>query len=245
MFEERNKMLAHAAVQFLTAKAEVGQQILEIAHAFYQPERVLQYVGADKKFRVASFTMADVRTDLKVIIDRSKLLPSPSAERAKMLEALQAGAFDPINNVDDKIAVFKVLEFGTVQELITDRLQEEENAERENVEMTEGAEAWAMPRIDSMAPAPAPGERPRVLQGYPTNPYDDDEVHVRVHLRHIRSEEFRALDPKFQQPIHLLHLQEHQGKIEEAQMKRLAMEMALKGGQGQKGKPSAPKAASA
>lgn len=245
MFQENNKMLGHPAVQFLIAKAKVGQQLLEIAKSRYEPERVIRYVGEDKKFRVLSFMMADVRSDLHVIIDPGKLLTSPSAERAKMLETLQAGAFDPVNSVEDKITVFKSLEFGTVQDMISDRIQEEENQEREIVEMVEEAQVWAQPRIDSMAPQPAPGEQPRILQGYPTNPYDDDETHVKVLLRYVRSEEFRALEPRYQQPVLLLHLQEHQGKIQKRMMQQLEMEMALKGTQGQKGKASAPKAASA
>jgi hypothetical protein len=245
MFEERNKSLLHPATQFLLAKAAVGQQLLELARANYTPERVIHYVGKDKKFRVLRFFMADIRSDLHCIIDRSTMLPSPSAERAKMLEALQAGAFDPANNEDDKIEVFKILEFGTVQDMITDRLQEEENQDREIEEMIQDAEGWARPRADSMATEPGPDGGPQTVQGYPTNPYDDDEAHVRVLLRYIRSEEFRDLEPRYQQPILLLHLQEHQGKIQQAEQDQLEMEMALKGTQGEKGRPSAPKVASA
>lgn len=248
ILDERNKSLVHAATQFLIAKALVGQQLLELEHRYYSPNRVIKYVGEDKRFRVLSFSMADVQTDLHVIIDRSKILSSPTSERARMTEALQAGALDPINNPNDKIDVFKVLEFGTVQDMITDRLQEEENAEREILEMNETWEELIQPRADMMAPQEIDQETgrpmPRIVRGLSTNPYDDDETHVRVHLRFVRSEEFRALEPKAQS-VHLLHLEEHQGKIEAKQMQQLMMMEALKGGQGQKGRPSPPKVASA
>ena len=242
IFEERNKGLVHPATQFLIAKARVGQQLLEIAHLRYSPERVIQYVGDDKKFRVLSFSMSEVSTDLLVIVDRGKILSSPAATRARIMEMVQIGVVDPVNNPEDREAVFKALEFGGVDELISDRLQEEENQEREIAEMLADPIGWITPRVDRGAPIPPQGESAKVVRGYPTNPWDDDVAHERVLKRFIRSEEFRELDPAVEQPLIFLHWQEHKAKIEQAMMQQAILQQALQGSPGQKGKPSAPKA---
>lgn len=240
VFEERNKMLAHPAMNYVMAKERIGRQMLALAKKFYTEDRVISYIGEDRRFRALSFKRADLQTDLRVVIDRSKLISSPSAVRARVLEMIQLGAVDPMNNPDDREAVFKALEFGGVEEIISDRLQEEENQEREIDEIVMDPTKWMEPRFDMMAPAGEDG-MPSQTQGYPTGEFDDHRAHMRVLTRFIRSEEFRRLDP-ISQSVILQHAKTHQGILREQEIQALMMQQALAGGAGQKGQPSKPKA---
>lgn len=248
MLDERNKLLIHPAENFVLALVDVGRHMLELAHKRYDEGRILSYVGEDRRYRVLHFKRATVDTDLRVIVDQQKLLSSPTAVRARIMEMAQNGVLDPLNRPEDREDVLRALDFNSVDRMVSDRLQEEENQEREIEEMIADPEGWIQPRADMMAPESAFQENPEtgaleppVVQGYPSNPYDDDEAHARVLRRFMRGEEFRGLDP-FAQQVLLLHLQEHQGKLQAAMMQQLAMQEALKGTAGEKGSPSKPKA---
>ena len=237
MLAERDKPLILPAENFLLSKAEVGRHMLDLASKRYPEDRILHYVGQDRKYRVLEFRRADIVTDLRVVVDRGKVLASPAAARARVLEMVQLEVLQPGINPDDREAVLRALEFQTADGIVSDRLQEEENQEREIQEMVGDPIAWLRERADSMAPMSAEGEPPATVQGYPTNPFDDDQAHVRVLLRFVRSQEYRDLDPLAQQLL-VLHLQEHQGKIQQAMMQQMMMEQALSGGGSKKGEPS-------
>lgn len=244
MMEERNKQLIHPAENFLLAKELVGRHMLAIAKKRYPDERILHYVGEDRKFRVLEFRRADIDSDLRVMLDRGKMLASPAAMRARVQEAVQLQILNPAMNPDDRETVLRAMEFNSADHITTERLQEEENQEREILEMIADPAGWMQPRADMMAPLEVDQEtgeeKPRQVQGYPTNPFDDDQAHVRPLLRFVRSEEYRDLDP-LTQSLLMAHLQEHQSKIQQALMEQMAMQQALQGAPGQKGEPSQPK----
>lgn len=243
IFAERNKLMVEPAENFLTAKAKVGQQALELMHKFGSDEQTIQYVGANHQFRVLSFKRADVHADLRVIIDRQKILASPTAAKARLMESLQFGVLDP-TNPDDREAIHKALEFSTADELVTDRLQEEENQEEEIEAMTSDPARYLQGRADMMAPVEyeegGQMKPPEEQQGFPINPWDDHRIHARVCVRFLRSPEFRQLDPLAQSLV-IHHWEAHAAEVKAAQMEQLALEEALRGGAGEKGKPSQPK----
>lgn len=243
MMEERNKQLIHPAENFLLAKEGCGRQMLALGRKRYAPERVLHYVGADRKYRVQKFFTADIDADLRVMLDRGKLLTSPAAMRARVQESVQLGILNPAMNPDDREAVLRAMEFNAADHIASDRLQEEENQEREIDEMVADPAGWMQPRADMMAPQQVGEdglEVPRVVQGYPTNLFDDDAAHIRILLRFMRSSAYRDLDPLTQSLI-LSHLQEHQSKEQQRMMEQLAMQEAIQGSPGQKGEPSKPR----
>lgn len=244
MFHERNKMLIEPAMNHLGAAEMVGRQLLALCHWRYTDDRVVYYLGEDKRFRALKFKRADIRKDLRVLVERGTVLRGPTEAKAEMLEWVQAGILDPVNNPDDKIAAFKVLEFGVVDEIISDRLQEEENQERELEEMMADPDRWGAQRMDAFAPRqpdPRTGQpMPQETTGYPIGEFDDHRAHLRVLVRFIRSEEFRSLDLKSQGVI-IYHARMHQQTIQQQEMQALMIQAQLQGGQGQKGQPSRPR----
>lgn len=244
MFSERNKMLIEPAENFLGAQERVGRQALELASKLYPDEQVIQYVGEDKRFRVVSFRRADINANLRVMVDRERVLASPATEKARIVEAIQVGVLDPVNNPDDKEAVFKALEFGSAQELISDRIGEEELQEQEIEEMLADPTVWLEERADSRAPPqenPETGQmEPVRVRGYPINPWDDHRAHVKASVRFMRSPEFRALDEASKSVVEM-HWQAHQSELDKAMMQQMMLQEALRGGGGEKGKPSQPK----
>lgn len=242
MFEERNKMLSHPALNFVEAKRQVGRQMLALAHRFYDEERTVHYLGEGREYRALKFKGADVNYDLRIIVDRSRLMESPATSRARVMEMVQLGIVDPINNPEDKEAVFKVLEFGNVSELVADRLQEEENQEREIDEMLANPFKWMAERADMMAPEQ--DGMPTKTRGYPLNPYDDHAAHLRVLRRFLRSTEGRKMDP-YRQSVVMQHYQAHEAEVQRLQMQMMMMQAMTQGAPGQKGRASQPRQAAA
>lgn len=245
-FAEKNKVLIHPAENFLLSKELVGRHMLALAHKNYSDERIVHYVGEDRRWRALHLKRSDIQTDLRVVIDRGKMLQSPAMVRARIMELLQLGTLNPADP-DEREAILKAMEFQIADELVSDRLVEEENQEREIEEMLADPVSWIQPRTDMMAPQEAwkPDEAtgqpvPPQKRGYPTNPHDDDRIHSRTLTRFMRSEEFRELDP-ISQSLLLLHQQEHDAKIQAAMMQQLMMQQATQGAPGQKGAPSQPK----
>lgn len=248
LLEDRNKLLMHPAKNFLLAKEDVGRQKLALAAKFYPDERILHYVGEDQRYRVLQFRRADIRADLRVMMVKGEVLTSPGHMRARVQEMVSLGVLDPLNNPDDRESVLRALEFRSGQRLVTERLTEQENQEREIDEMIADPIGWMQPRVDMQAPMDAwqfnevTGEsQPPVVQGYPTNPYDDDQIHAKGLKTFMRSQEYRDLPPATQSLL-LLHLEEHERKIQAAMMQELMLQQALQGAPGEKGTPSKPRA---
>ena len=236
MEEKANKLLAPTAKLALISQVEVGRSLLGLAKSFYGEDRTIHYIGEDKRFRAVSFHASDISVDLRVIIDPGRLITSPTVEKAKVVEYIQAGAVDPINNPDDREAVFKALAFGSAEELIADRLMEEENQEREIAEMVADPLKYLKSKPNMMAPEGAPPE-----MGYPIDPdVDDHRAHLKVTTRYIRSPEYRALDPITQSVIRMHH-RAHQMIYQMAMAQQMQAIQAQKGAPGDKGRASQPK----
>ena len=234
MLEEKKSLLIPAAKNFLSAQQLVGRSILRIARRRYTEERVANYIGHDRKWRAITFKSGDINDDLRVTVGRGGYFSNPTAERARIMELLQLGALDPVNNQEDKEAVLKAMEFGTADEFIQDRLQEEENQEREILEMISDPAAYVGERQAAFG---APGD---TEAGYPINDWDDDRAHARVLLRFIRSDEFRRLDPITQSLLNY-HLRAHQAREAQRMEQQLALQQAIAGQGKPAGKPSQPR----
>lgn len=234
MLEEKKSLLIPAARNFLSAQETLGKLTLRLARRRYTQERVANFIGPDRKWRAITFKSGDINDDLRVVVGKGGLFSNPTAERARVMEMVTSGILDPINNPEDKESVLKAMEFGTADEIVQDRLQEEENQEREILEMVSDPVKWAGERQAQFGP---PGE---MEVGYPINDWDDDKAHVRMLLRYIRSDEYRQLD-KFTQSVVVYHLRAHQAREAQRMEQQIALQQAL-GSQGsQPGKASQAK----
>lgn len=231
MVEEKNKALLPAAKSALRATVTAGRMMLQIAKHNYTSRRIVRYVGEDNAYRVLAFDAADIVTDLRVT-GEPEFFKTKATERAQMVEYVQTGVLDPINNPEDKTTVLKVLAFGNAEEAIAERLADEDNQDREWEDMTSDPLRYL-----------TQNDMGQQMLHYPTQPFDDDAIHERVMRRRMKSGEWRQLDPVSRQLL-LQHYQEHVQKIQMA----VQQQMQMQAGQAQggskaatRGQPSRPK----
>lgn len=228
MIAEKNKALLPAARSMVKATLTAGRMMLQIAKHNYTGHRILRYVGEDNAYRELAFDAADLVADLRLVAE-PQYFQTRATERAQMIEYAQAGLIDPINNPEDRIIALKTLAFGNAEQAIAEKLADEDNQDRE----------W-----DEMVSDPLKFQKPNYagqpMLNYPTNPFDDDQVHVRVMRRRMKSEEWRRLDPVSRQLL-LQHHEEHQQKIQQAMQAQMQLQQATQGAGRTKGQPSRPK----
>jgi hypothetical protein len=231
MIEEKNKSLIPAARSALRATLIAGRMMLRLARSHYTMRRTIRYVGEDNAYRVLEFEGADIQTDIR-IVGEPEFFRTKAVEKAQVVEWVQAGVLNPSQDPDDKIAVLKTLAYGSAEQIIAERLADEENQDRE----------WEEMKADPLKYLKQEEGIGQMLH-YPTEPFDDDDTHVRVLTRRMKTSEFRDLDPIARQLISQ-HLQEHQSKIEQRRMQQmmLAMQMNSRGSApSQPGQPSRPR----
>lgn len=232
LVEEKNKSLLPAARSALRATVEGGRMMLRIARSHYTMRRTMKYVGEDNAYRVMEFEGADIQTDIR-IVGEPEFFRTKAVDQQRVVEWVQAGVLNPQMDPDDKIAVLKTLAYGNAEQIIAERLADEENQEREWDEMS--ADPLKFVTND---------EEVGQMLNYPTQPFDDDETHIRVMVRRMKSAEFRDMDP-FAKQLLMQHLQEHQMKVQQAMIRASMMQSQMQGGQGsapaQRGRPSQPK----
>lgn len=232
LVEEKNKSLLPAARSALRATLDAGRIMLRLARSNYTTRRTMQYVGEDNAYRVMEFEGADLQTDIR-IVGEPEYFRTRAVEQQRVVEWVQAGVLNPQLDPDDKIAVLKTLAYGNAEQIIAERLADEENQDREWEEMA--ADPLKFVKND---------EEYGQMLSYPTEPFDNDETHMRVMTKRMKTAEFRDLDPIAKQLI-LQHYEEHQIKVQQRMMQQMMMNAQMQGGQGsapaQRGRPSQPK----
>lgn len=232
LVEEKNKSLLPAARSSLRATVEAGRMMLRIARANYTMQRTMRYVGEDNAYRTMQFEGADIQTDIR-IVGEPEFFRTKAVDQQRVVEWVQAGVLNPQLDPNDKIAVLKTLAYGNAEQIIAERLADEENQERE----------WDEMSSDPLKFVENDEEVGQMLN-YPTQPFDDDEAHIRVMVRRMKTAEFRDMDP-FAKQLLMQHLQEHQMKVQQAMMQQAMMQQSMQGGQGsapaQRGQPSRPR----
>lgn len=228
MIEEKNKALLPAAKAALRATLLGGRMALQLAKHNYTSSRIIRYVGEDNAYRVLQFEAADIVTDLR-IVGEPEYFKTRASERAQVVEYVQAGVLDPINNPEDKTTVLKVLAFGNAEQAISERLADEENQDREWEEMSADPMRFLV-KNDFGEP----------MLDYPINPFDDHPTHERVMRRRMKSGEWRQLDAVTRQLL-LQHYTAHVQEVQRAMMAQMQMQQAQSAKPSPKGQPSRPK----
>lgn len=219
--EERDKPLQIPAEASLAVDVDVGRKLLALGRMFYGEERVLRYYGDGGEWITERFSGADLNNDIRVLSEPGSLISSKAAERAEVLDMVEAGVLDPINNPDDRRAVLKALEWGIADEATREKLQDELQQEGEIARMIRNPAQY-------------------MQEPYPVMPWEDHAAHKRVLERLFRTAEFDQLDPATQSVL-AAHHQMHAQAEEEAMRRQLEMMESLKGAPGEKGKASQPR----
>lgn len=216
-----NAVIAIPKKQIIRADRRVMEACLCIAQKKYTEQRTIQVEGMDASFEVRYLKGADLRghTTLSMTAE-SGLLDSKAARQQNVLDYVQLGILDP-KNPEHQEAILKMLDVGSVDDYVRERLLDERNAQLEN---------------DMMSTLPEPG-KPLVTPK--PRDFEDHLVHIKTHNVFRKSNEYRLLPPQQQQVVDL-HVQEHQIMLQAQLDAQMQADASQRGMPGEKGKPSPP-----
>lgn len=217
--EERFRPLSIPAKAMLRGVRDTGRGLIAIGKLYYGKNRLLRYLGEDNDWVIETFDGANLVTDIRIVGEPS-VMDTRTSERAEMLDAINAGAFNPQFDEETRLLILKGLHYNTSEEFISRKLQAEKNQERE---------------IQNMIADPLRyGE-----QGYPVMEWEDHKIEAARCIAFMYSPEFRKLTPQVQAVI-TQHWKQHQMYIEQQLQAEMQMQAALRGTPGQKGQASQP-----
>jgi len=214
---ENNAVLAPTAENLLRAIVEVGTHMLQLAGQNYTEARMIQTIGPGNEYDVRTIRGADLRGNYRLqLISQPGVLETAEAKEATVLEAVQLGILDP-KDPDVQPLLWRVLNFGTSQEVVNMFTQQTVAEEREIERMT---------TIPDYMPEPKPWNLPI--------------PRLRVLEKFLNSHAFEVLNPLQQQKI----AQRWQAfvQIRSQQLEQqMQAQMMMSGGAQPKGEPSQPK----
>lgn len=228
----------------------MGRQALVLMVQFWKQERLVKVAGPGETMSARMLTGADVAsgTDLRVTIGTG-LPQSRSARQAFVTELMDKGYIPPDVGL-------KAIEAGALGDLFRVLQIDEQQAERENVEMMEliteeEYNEWLagqqpdleLPGLDPGAPAnpmadpmAAGPEAPQVdpMTGapvpepsfYPINEFDRHPVHIEMIERAMKGQAFKAL-PQWRQDVMLAHRRAHMAAMTQYLMTQQQMQAAM------------------
>lgn len=169
--EADNTPLSPLVRQIADGYSRLFTKILERDHQFYDEERVIAYVGENNENDTVLFLADRHVTPLRAEVTPEAVMPESRASKmARILEVLKTfpGVFDPQR---DRPFLFRLLEFGDVDQLWEDADLDRQKQGRENRKMMQG-------------------------QPVPTDSIDDHGIHLAVINRFRKSPEWDTMDPR-------------------------------------------------
>lgn len=184
MLEEKSQVLIPTQRMAFEADEAVARNLLSLAQRYYTGDRVLRYIGEDGDYEVLNFTRADLNNDLRVTA-KPDVTYSGAVAKAEIMDMIQIGALDPINNPTDKALALRALDFETTDDLIKRKRRGETRQENEIERMIRDAVRYI-------------GEG-----GYPAQEWEPHEDHLRILEDFFQTDEFEKLDPKVRALLHM------------------------------------------
>lgn len=219
MSEQRDIALTVSSKAALIATRDVGRMGLGLCQMFYRDQRTLRYLGDNREWNFVDFTGADLTNDI-IIEGEPSLLNTSAQQRAELLDVINAGGLDPINNADDRALFLSGMHYRTNDQIMEDKLRAQKHAEDAIRDMIADPLRY--------------GE-----VGYPVMPWQDAEREARVLANFMYTREFQKLPPMTQSVITMYWM-----SLAQLQMAKAAEEQAAvastKGAPSQPGKASQP-----
>lgn len=167
--EADNTPLGPLAQRIAQAYGQMGTKQIMLAQRFYKEPRMLTVTGEGHETEVLEFLGDRHPTELVVKCSVDSILPeSRAARQQRTLEAIQAGAIDPVKHHDK---VIRMLEMGDVNEIWEEQDADIQKARRENKKLLAGVFV-------------------------PVDTFDDDIPHMAVHDRVRKSVEYEQMPPQ-------------------------------------------------
>ena len=218
-FGEKNRIITPIARRALLLDRDVGRQTLALCRERYPLERTVMVAGDIGEYEALAFKAADLHHDVRVQgepMDADQAM----AFKAELMDLMQVGALDPVNNREHWRMMINAFEYKTLDEGMRDFTLDQRNQEREIREILADPAKY-------------------IESGFPVAEFEDHVVHAETVARFMKGDEFRELD-EVSQSVLYVHYQQHVQVVQEAMMAQMKMAEATQGAPGAKGQASQP-----
>lgn len=203
------------------ALRDVGSMILFEVQQHFTTPRLITIYGDDRQSDVMSFTADMLRGHTEVHVQEGSLLPrSPAVERKRLMEASELGYINPQDPRALRLWI-KTARVQNADSLLADFALHERRADQENQMFGSDDPSVGMPIVEE---------------------FDNHQAHIDKHLEFLLSDRYEVMTKEA--PVlartAVAHYQRHIQFQQQQMMAQLQMQMALKGGPGEKGTPSQP-----
>jgi hypothetical protein len=206
--EQDDQMLAPTFLTFEKGLGKIGAIALKVLANNVNEQRLIKLVGKDRQIETMVFSGRDLLGkkmgepgvnyfDVECQMG-SQLPQSRSAREAFVMGLVQNGILD---RLQDRKLIFKILELGSEEPVLTDEQLDRQAARRENLQLAQGIQVEPMP-------------------------WDNDSVHIEEHTRFEKQPEF--LKNMMPQSVGVIeaHKSWHQMRIQQASMPQQPMQVA-------------------
>jgi hypothetical protein len=198
---------------------KVGKQALSIIADMWELPKIIRTIGTDSAFDAVELKGSDIARGLDIRVERGSMLPeSKTAKQALLMDMAKMGFISPENLLD-------LLPMGGVKRLTEIIKVDMSQAQRENLKMKKldplELKLSAQEYQQKMLPDPMTGEvdpstfDPMTGQTLtqplpvPVNDFDNHKVHIEVHNRFRKTQEFELLDDSVKK-VFADHILQHQ-----------------------------------
>lgn len=167
------------------ANARAFEKMLDVAASRYDEGRLMTVVGEDKKVQIFPYKQELMAGKNRVIVTVGDGLPQNKTLRSEIVRRRWVdGYYGEPQDPKVRALVQKLDGSGMVADLYNDTLLDEMRAEKENMEMAAGT--IVVPNMS-----------------------DNDDIHLQVHYRDMKTDEYRALD-EILQDLREIHCEQHE-----------------------------------
>ncbi len=221
--EQDDSKLAFSIYSVEEGVQRIGRHLLSYVQQYWGVGRLIKVLGKDGSFDAQVFSGADLRGTTDLRIQAGSALPhSKAARQALVMDMLKMGVIPPEK-------AMAAMDLGGLAGVMEDYQVDVRQAQRENLRMS----AY-QPQPQPPMQVPFGGQQPPAsVPEMPTNSYDNHAVHVDVHNKFRKSQQFENSDPMIKQMFEA-HVQLHQQETLRAQMQQ---QQPQQGGPPQQGPP--------
>lgn len=221
---------------------KVAKQIIELAIQYWDAPRLVKSIGRNNQISAKYLMQSDLKGATDVKIEGGSSMPESKAARIAMFSDFMARGYVP---PDQGLKLMNLPSMGQYYELVD---VDENQAIRENIALSElpvgqvqvarqqadmmvqGIQQQMPPGIDPMT-IPAFGQAMEAANEpfLPVHEWDNHDVHIMVHERHMKSQEFEEYPDEIKKEFEL-HRQRHIDMQSQKMMRDMFQQISQGGG---------------
>lgn len=238
--EQDQSFMAPTYTSIEMATQKVAKQTLMLAVQYWDEPRLIKAVGTDQAMSVRYLTRSDIKNGTDIRIEGGSSLPvSKAARTALFMDLISKGlipadkglellnlpnmrSYYAIIKVDENQATRENIKLRTVDPELIQQVRDQVEAQKQEmlqqISMQEGMEITEdMARQDPILSQQLDQLDQPIL---PVNDFDNDEIHIFVHERFMKSQAYENLEPVIQEEFKK-HVEAHKAKQQMMQLTQL------------------------